>query len=575
MFDKVMGAGWEERRLIRWLYLALAGIPILIFGKVITYGFVSYDDGYYITSNPHVWEGLTLENIVWAFTNTSYGHWFPLTWLTHALVCQIGYPNPSLSHALNVVLHAANTVLVFHVLRMMTRAKWRCFFAAVLFSVHPLNVESVAWITELSNVLCAFFCLWMIWAYVRYVRNPSAGRYCAVFCFFLLGILAKPLIMSFPFVLLLLDYWPLNRMAAKGGAARNFGKLFVEKIPLMFVSAADGVLSVVANTRSTCMPFFEGLPLAVRISNAIVSYVKYLGKIFWPVDMTCFYVHFGLWLTPEKILGASLILIVISIFVWEGARRCPYGIVGWLWYMGTLFPMSGLFHAGAHAMADRYMYVPMLGIFLAVVWGTADVWTRWRLPKSLGWMCAVFLVGVLSFTSFVQAGYWRDSATLFEHGIKVDPNNWVAHHNLGVEMVKQGDLQKAIRHFSMTLQINPCARETLSNMGDLMMCQKKYARAVEYYRRAESLVPQDGETAKKLGFALMGAGDLRAAAAQWNRAMALNPDDFNGHLYQGLVLARQGKSAEAVVALRTAARLQPAYASAINSVVTVLEKERQ
>ena len=414
-------------KIIACLFLVVA--TLATYGDLRTHQFINFDDDIYVTGNPPVQDGLTLKGLTWAFTTMHGGLWIPLTWLSFMVNSQLFGLHPGGFLLTNLLFHIANALLLFLWLLYLTRTLGCSFLVAALFALHPLHVESVAWATERKDVLSTFFWLLTMWAYVWYAERPRLGRYLLILVCFSLGLMAKPMLVTLPFVLLLLDYWPLGRLRLKGPAAAaaspkpgpgvTIKRLVWEKSPLFVISALSIVVTFYAQKEAGAISTLQTLPIANRLANAMVAYGSYLGKMFWPAHLAVFYPHPGHNLPIWQALAAGLALAVLTLLALRQARRHPYLLVGWLWYLGTLLPVIGLVQVGGQAMADRYTYVPFIGLFIVVVWGMADLAARWRAPKFLLPVGAGVVLSALMVCTWVQVSYWRDSITLYEHTLEV------------------------------------------------------------------------------------------------------------------------------------------------------------
>ena len=559
----------------RWLICAiLAAFTLGLYLQVAAHEFVSYDDDVYVTNNPQIQTGLSGENIVWAFTSTSAANWHPITWLSHMLDCQFYGLKPSGHHFTNLLIHLSNVLLLFWVLQVMTGALWRSALVAALFALHPLNVESVAWIAERKNLLSTFFWILTLGAYVWYARKPELRRYLVVLALFALGLMSKPMVVTLPFVLLLLDYWPLERLKlrptepdrdnapAKQGkrpakktkqseVTRHYprqtaGRLIIEKVPLLMLAAASSIITVIAQKKGGAVGAVETFPISVRLTNAVVSYAGYLGQMIWPSGLSVLYPHPKGTLPAWEIgLSALALLCITALVAWQ-ARHYRWAAVGWLWYLGTLVPVIGLVQVGLQARADRYAYVPLIGVFVAIVWAAAQYAgnvtsrRRWLIGVSIS------LLACLAIAANLQLQHWRNSLALFEHAVDVTDNNYVAHNNLGELLAGGGRLEEAASHFNRALEINPQFDQALHNSGMMLVQQHKPQEAIEQFSKAVEINPNFLEAYNKLGAALAETGRLDEAAAALSRALEINPRHPSAHANMALVLERQGKLDEAV-----------------------------
>ena len=464
------------------ILLLLTAANLAVFGRTVAFEFVAYDDPGYVLNHPVVPAGLSAEGVRWVFANDHKGLWAPVTWLSYMLDAQLGGLEPALFHATNVLLHMVNTALLYLLLERLTGAAWRSALVAALFALHPLHVEPVAWVASRKDLLSATFGLASMLAYVRYARRGSRATYLVALLSFLLGLLAKPMLVTLPFVLLLLDRWPLGRLDARNAARRA-----VEKVPFLALSAAVSVVAYLAQAAGGSLSSGGELPLAHRLSNAVVSYVRYLGMTVWPADLTVLYPHpymgNGGGYGPWRIGGAALLLAAITLLSLR-ARSRGWATMGWLWYIGTLVPVIGLVQFGRQALADRFTYLPSIGLFVVVAWGGAELAARApRLARTMK-VAAVLWVGLLACLSWRQTGTWRDSRTLFEHAVTAEPNSATMYNNLASELVRVGDRAGAIRHLERAVELQPTYGRAHLNLAKLLHEERELGRAIEHYRAA-------------------------------------------------------------------------------------------
>jgi tetratricopeptide (TPR) repeat protein len=562
-----------------FICLVLVIITVIVFGQVVRFDFVNYDDDLYITENAHTKAGLTLANIAWAFTTMDVANWHPLTWLSHMLDVQLFGITPGAHHGVNVLFHAINAVLLYLLLKRMTGHVWPSAFAAALFAVHPLHVESVAWVSERKDVLSTFFWLLTMAAYAAYVNRPGVGRYLLVGVLFAVGLMAKPMLVTLPAVLLLLDYWPLGRYETRAGKWPTFRRLIVEKLPFFALSALSSVVTFVAQRSSRSMAALTVLPLPLRIENALVAYARYLMMTFFPKGLCVYYPHPGSTLPVWQVVAAGLVLAAISLLALWSARRLPYVLVGWCWYLGALVPVIGVVQVGAQALADRYTYVPLIGVFIVLAWGMWDLgsWvlkarlanemrpeSRTRTPRL--WLIgpAVIWIVVLSTAAMIQVSYWQNGKTLFERALRTTSNNSLAHFKLGMTLFDEGDLRAAGEHFAEAIRIDPGFAPAYNNLGRLLAKQGKVQEAISYYRKAVALDPDDARMYQGLGNELAKQGRVDEAIAFFRDALRIHPDDPLTHNSLGLELAAQGKLDEAIEHYTKALRLDPQFTLAHN-----------
>jgi tetratricopeptide (TPR) repeat protein len=598
--------------------VVLAALTVALYWPALGCDFIVLDDQSFVTENVHVQGGLSWEGVKWAFSNTDQaGYWGPLMWLSHMAACQLFGLKAWGHHLINVLLHAANTVLVFMVFRRMTGATWRSAMVAALFGWHPLRVESVAWVTERKDVLSAFFWMLTLWAYVRYGEKQKpeigttdgncarrAGRkqklfYGLALVFFALGLMSKPMLVTAPFVLLLLDYWPLGRMGgiknlefriengeigttdghcAKGAgwekrvAAVPFWGLAAEKIPFLALATAASAVTFAAQQRGGAMATLETLPAGARAGNALISYWRYLGKMFWPTDLAITYPHPKEWpLEQVALAGVVLAGITVAVMVWR--RRYPFMAVGWLWYVGTLVPVIGLVQVGEQAMADRYTYIPSLGVLILTIWGAYELGSRWRHYEMVLWLAgAAAIAGCLALTR-QELGYWKESETLFRRALEVTENNRQAHECLGNTLFRKGRTEEAIAQFQEAIRIRANYAEVRFNLGNALVKQGRTDEAIAQYQEAVRLKPGFADAHNNLGIALDKQGRTDDAMAQYQEALRLRPDYADAHNNLGGVLDKKGQTDQAFSQYQEALRLQPDDALAHYNLGNVLVKK--
>jgi len=536
-----------SRHLVAVAALLLIASTLLVYAPIKDYPFINYDDNLYVTNNPWVQRGLTWERARWAMTTLEAAFWHPLTWLSHMLDVQLFGLNPSGHHLTNLLLHLANVLLLFGVLQRMTGEVWRSALVAALFALHPLNVESVAWVAERKNVLSTLFWLLTIWAYVSYVRKPGWQRYLGVMGAFVLGLMAKPMLVTLPCVLLLLDYWPLGRL---GKDWREFQKrlprLVVEKLPLFIPVVAASVVAIKAQSQAGALSSWEWLPLGTRVGNAVLAYGLYLKQMVWPMDLVVFYPHPGSSLGAWPLVLATLVLVGISLVVgWQG-QRYRYLVVGWLWYLGTMVPVSGFIQVGAHSMADRYAYVPFIGLFMIAVWGATDMMRSMRLKREWLAVAALCMLMPLAVLSRVQLSYWRNTTALFEHVLVVNPNNHLAHNLLGVESMEKREFAQAQQRFLEAIKIGPKYAPAYNNLGLVLLEQERFDEAAERFSQAFEVDPNSVDALNNLGIVWLRKGKFREATIQFSQAMKVDPNYAPAYGNMGLVLAAQERYEEAI-----------------------------
>lgn len=531
-------------------------VALALYNPATHHPFVNYDDDRYVTENPHVRQGLTAQTFTWALTSTEQANWHPLTWISHALDCSLFGLNPTGHHFGSILLHVANVVLLYLLLMWATGRLGPSLFVAALFALHPINVESVVWIAERKNVLCTFFFLLTLWAYGWYARKPGWKRYLTVFGLFAAGLASKPMVITLPFVLLLLDYWPLGRV----GGARNLSwpRLALEKVPLLVLSLASAVITVVAQQAGGSIRTTAEFSLGVRIGNAIYAYEMYLWKMLWPARLAPLYPHPGDSLAGWRVLIAALVLVFISTSVWRFRTR-RYLVVGWLWFLGTLVPVIGLVQVGEAAMADRYAYMPLIGIFVMIAFGFADwaekkMFARWLVIPS----AAVLLA--LAFATHRQIGFWRSNYDLWSHTLAVTSNNFVAEDNLGGALILENKEEEGLPHFEAAARINPRDPMSHSNLGTYFQSHGHMREAVEQYNEAVNLTSDPGFltlTYANLGATQLAMGAQDEAAKSFEESLRYNPNQFNAWLGLGLLALQQGKLDEAIADFSRSVAAQP------------------
>jgi tetratricopeptide (TPR) repeat protein len=546
-------------RLIIIAIVLLSALTLSAFRGAGRNGFVHYDDDQYVTENPHVQAGLTRDSIRWSFTTTHFVNWHPLTWLSLQLDSQLFGLDPAAYHCTNVLLHLANTLLLFGFLVRTTGACWRSFCVAGLFAVHPLHVESVAWIAERKDVLSTFFGMLALWAYDVYRRRPSLLRYLTVAGAFALSLAAKPMLVTLPCVLLLLDYWPLRRLG-RG----TWKQLFLEKLPLFALSAASCVLTVYAmGTGGAENPAGA---FQARAAAALLAYATYLSKTLWPAGLTAHYPHLGPALPIWEAAGAGLLLLAITAVVLRLARRAPYALVGWLWFVGTLVPVTGLVQIlGGHLIADRYTYVPLIGLFLVASWGAAEVLERLRCPWPVRASLAALALAACALATDRQVATWHDPETLWLHALAVTESNCVAHGELALIRLQQGKLDEAKHHCLEALRVQPWYTKARTNLGLVLFQEGRTDEAAEQLEAALREDPGSVAAHNNLGLVRVHQGRLDEAVEQFRQALILAPYFPEALNNLGLTYLRQGKAESAAAAIRTALAMRPAYAEAHNS----------
>jgi tetratricopeptide (TPR) repeat protein len=537
---------------------ALAVVTLLLYSRTFSYPFTHFDDPDYVTQNSHVPSGLTLDNVRWAFRTFECGNWHPLTWLSLFLDQEVYSGKPGGFHATNVLLHTASTLLLFLVLSRMTGCLWRSAFVAGLFALHPLNVEPVAWVAERKGVLSTFFWMLTLAAYCYYVRRPSVGRYLLVVASLVLGLMAKPLLLTLPFVLLLLDYWPLQRLRIR---SRSVLSVLLEKLPLIAIVLAWSWIAAVSQHHIKALPSLGSYPLDMRLANALHSYIAYLGKMLWPADLAAYYPHPRDTLSAVQTIGSGGLLVLVTVLVLGPGRRWPYLAVGWLWYLLVLVPMIGLVQIGDHGMADRYTYVPLVGVFLALTWGAADLAAARGLPRLGLGLATVVVLLICAGLTWKQLGYWKDDRSLWEHTLAVTQNNALAHSNLGTQECRDGRLDRAETQFAAAVAIEPTLAFYHYNYATVLRDLGHREEAIAECRRGLALDPNDGILHLTYGDLLWDQGFEEEALAELDLAAKLSPDHPLVHHNIGNHLRELGRNQEALAEYKRSITLDREYAS--------------
>jgi protein O-mannosyl-transferase len=504
----------------------LAVLTWIVFGQTLRYDFVNYDDPRYVYQNTKITSGINMGSIAWAFTHIHAENWHPLTTITHMLDCQLYGLKAGWHHFTNVLLHAVAAILLFLALQRMTGALWRSAFVAAVFAIHPLHVESVAWMAERKDVLSGVFFMLTLLGYFHYTRAPSTGRYLIVILGVALGLMSKPMLVTVPFVLLLLDYWPLHRIR---GERSNVGpqvfRLVLEKIPLIALSAVSSTVTFLAQRGA--LGWTEQLPMLARIDNALVTYLIYVRQMFWPANLAVFYPHPENRLLPREISVALAVLIGITLAALILRKNAPYFITGWLWYLGMLVPVIGLVQVGWQGHADRYAYLPQIGLYIGGTWAVADLTASWRRQHVLLGATALLVIAALSWRAWVQTSYWRDSKTLFTHALAVTRNNDVAENNLGIIFLEKGQLDEAISKLQAAIDLRPENGPAHDNLAKALLQKGQVADAMVHYRKLLELQPENVEARNIWGTVLIQQGRIREAIEQWRDALSIQPENGN------------------------------------------------
>ncbi|HZQ47689.1 MAG TPA: tetratricopeptide repeat protein [Verrucomicrobiae bacterium] len=589
----------KQRRQLWAVCGGLLLITLAAYWPALSCDFVNYDDLGYVTENSHVQGGLSMATLGWAFTTGDQSNWHPLTWLSHALDCQLYGLKPSGHHLTNLLFHLANTLLLFVVLRRLTGATWRSAFVAALFAWHPAHVESVAWVSERKDVLSAFFWMLTMLAYAKYgeesrgqVSKSKVFYGLALLCF-ALGLMCKPMLVTLPFVLLLLDYWPLGRIynlrykideskdlkaappipsASRKAQIVVYRKLIGEKIPFFVLAVISSVVTYEVQQKGGAVS--TSLTVGARMANALVSYLRYVGKLFWPENLSVLYPHPGTW-PLGLVIGAGVFVAGVSAGAICLRRQKPWLLVGWFWFLGTLVPVIGLVQVGVQSMADRYTYVPAIGVFMMVAWGVPEVLGRFAQPRwLLGTAGGIALSGCFVITS-LQLDHWKDSEALFRRAVEVTKNNYLACNNLGFFLSNHGKVDEAMAYYQKSLEINPNYEDAQNNLGHALAQKGRLDEAILHYEMALKIKPGLAEAHNNLGNALGDQGKLDEAIGHYLAALQIDPENENALNNLGIARAMQGKSDEASKLLTEAIRLKPSDASAHGNLGTLLASQNK
>jgi tetratricopeptide (TPR) repeat protein len=508
----------------RWWFtlgicIALAGVTWLVFSQTLWHDFINYDDPHYVYENTKITGGLSISGIAWAFSHIHSLNWHPLTTISHMLDCQLYGLKAGWHHFTNVLLHTLAAMLLFLALQQMTGAVWRSAFVAAVFAIHPLHVESVAWIAERKDVLSGVFFMLTLLAYVNYVRLPRIRSYLVVVFLFACGLMSKPMLVTLPFVLLLLDYWPLDRI--KG----QLWKRVAEKIPLIALSAVSSVITFLV--QKSAVGQTDELPIFERINNAVVSYVLYIWQMLWPVNLAVFYPHPENRLPPSEIVCCLLVVMCITVAAIALRTHRPYLLTGWLWYLGMLVPVIGLVQVGWQGRADRYMYLPQIGLYIAATWGVANLTALHRHRRAILSTVAVLVIAALSSCAWVQTSYWRNSEILFRHALAVTTNNDVAENNLGIVFLGQGKLDEAISLLQSAVDLRSDNSPAHENLAKALLQKGEVDNALVHYRKLLELQPDNIEVHNIVGTVLIQQHRIREGVEEWRKGLAIDPNNGN------------------------------------------------
>ena len=555
----------------------LAVSTFAVYSQVQDHEFINYDDDKYVTNNEYVKAGFTRDSVGWALTTSYNSNWHPMTWLSHMLDAQLFGPNSKGHHLTNLLFHIANVLLLFLVLLRMTGALWQSGFVAALFALHPLNVESVAWVAERKNVLSTFFWLLTMWAYIRYAQKTNLKRYSLVILFFAMGLMSKPMLVTLPFVLLLLDYWPLRRLQSDRRTA--ISRLVYEKIPLLVLVAGSVVTTLTVQKMGGALGSLNAFPIQERVINALVSYWLYLQKMIWPGGLAIFYAHPENTLSVWKGLATAALLALVTTAAIRLARRAPYFVVGWFWYLGTLIPVIQLVQTGSIAMADRYAYVPLIGIFIIIAWGLPELLAKWRLRSRILTIAAGIWISTLMLMTWNQVSHWKNSITIFSHAIEVTdieyPDFLLAHNNLANALLAEGRTGKAISHYKMAINLMPDYAVNHNHLANALFAEQKTEEAISHFKMAIELMPDYAIVHNNLGTVLLAEQKTEEAISHYKTAVKLLPDYATAHYNLGFALMKEKKTGEAIFHFKMAIQLEPNNTNAHSNLGNALLAEQK
>ena len=557
--------------------LLLIAVTLAVYVQTANHQFINFDDTIYVTDNPHVKGGITGANIAWAFTAITASNWHPLTWISHMTDVRLFGLNPRGHHLTSVAMHAAAALLLFLLLVQITAAPWQSLFVAALFALHPLHVESVAWVAERKDVLSCLFWLLTLMLYARYVRQPGTGRYLAALACFAVGLTAKPMLVTLPVVLLLLDYWPLNRFRAEqnpdgSSVWTSVTKLAKEKIPFFLLSAFSAAITIYAQHHGGAMKNLDAVPAGLRIGNSMVAYAQYLIKMVWPQDLALLY-PIPASIPTWQILVSALLLFSATAATIRYQRSYPYLLAGWLWFLVTLLPVIGLIQVGGQSMADRYTYIPLTGIFIIVAWGANDLLRGRRHRQATLVILAGVVICGLTAATWRQIGYWQDSITLYSHTLAVTSGNYLILNNYGIALAEQGKLDAAIMQYQEALRVWPRSANAHINLGATLAQQGRFPEAIKQYQAALNLQPDYALARGNMGKALASLGRLNEAAGQYEQALRLDPSLADVHLNLTLLLMKAGRTDDARRHYAEVLQLEPYSVKAPNNMGIALAQE--
>jgi len=560
--------------------MALVITILAVYMQVGNHEFLSFDDEIYVTNNPHVASGITGKNIIWAFKSVEASNWHPITWLSHMADVELYGMNPRGHHLTNVIIHTVSSLLLLLLLIRITGSLWQSSFVAFLFALHPLHVESVAWVAERKDVLSAFFWFLTLFLYSEYTSKLKLTLYMLSLLTFVLGLMSKPMLVTLPIVMLLMDFWPLDRYRheeqvqgqQRSVSGFSFTALVKEKIPFFACSLLSAVITIYAQNKGGAIRSFDMIPFVLRVENALIAYVKYIFKTFWPQDLAVLY-PFPFSIQLWEVFGSLLLLLLVSMATFRVRHRHPYLLVGWFWFLVTVVPVIGLIQVGLQSMADRYTYIPLTGLFIMAAWGVPN------LTKGLqhrGGTLSLLAGGVIitsASLTWQQLGYWQNEISLFRHALQITTGNFVAHNNLGVALARKGDLDAAIKEYYEALRLEPNYSDPHNNLGVALARKGDLDGAIREYKKAIQIFPNYTQAHYNLGAALASKGTLDAAIQEFQEALRINPIYTKAHNNLGAVLASKGDLDAAIQEFKVALRLDPNYTNAHNNLAEALDNK--
>jgi tetratricopeptide (TPR) repeat protein len=552
---------------ITCICLVLVAIVLAVYTQVVNHQFLNIDDDVYVTLNPHVINGITGKNIIWAFTSFDAGNWHPITWLSHMADVQLYGLNPSGHHLTNVVIHTASSLLLLLLLFRLTDSLWQSSFVAALFALHPLHVESVAWIAERKDVLSALFWFLTLLIYSEYVAKRKPVLFMLTLFSFTLGLMAKPMLVTLPIIMLLMDFWPLDRYRSdenKQCGQQLFGNIIIlvkEKIPFFVCSLFSCVMTIYSQQQAGAVSFFSEIPFWIRFENALTAYVKYIVKTFWPVGLGVYY-PFHLYIPLWQAISSFLVLLIFSVVVILARRRYPFFLVGWFWFLVSLLPVIGLIQVGGQSMADRYSYIPLIGLFIMLAWGVPEISKGIKYREFILALPACLVIFAITVLTWQQIGYWRDSISLYKHTLQFTDNSYLVNNNLGRALAEKGDIDAAILEYQKVLRIFPNDPVTLINLGDAYAKQGNLEAAIQAYQDALRKRPDNTDALNGLGIIFSRIKDHDASIEEFRKALRIKPNDSIIHYNLGIAFAAKGNTNAAIQEYQEALRINPVYSDA-------------